>query len=214
MINNSKQAIAVWKVFIGSLPRGIATFVIAIAGLSVGLSLAIFFIGLPILAGMLIVCERLLGVEIRLLKNWENPANESKDEPFRISEIRHDQRLKGWRGWMEVLGNPQYYRSLAYGIGQFPVSILAFVMAIIIPATGFGLMLSPAAEWVSTHMFAFDLFEKDMFMNGLFPDWTSQQRAWFNTGLGVILVAATPFLLRKLGGLYSAWIHWISGQRA
>jgi len=214
MKNKSKQAYAVWKIFIGSLPRGIATFVVAIAGLSVGLSLAVFFIGLPVLAATLIVCERLMGVESRLLKNWENPAKESEDDPFRVSEIRHDRRLKGWRGWMEVLGNVQYYRGLAYGIGQFPVSILAFVLAIVIPVTGFGLMLSPAAEWVSTHMFSFDLFEQDMFMNWVFPDWSSQQRAWFNTGLGVIVLAATPFLLRKLGGLYSTWIHWISGQRA
>jgi len=206
------KTMGAWKLLMGSLPRGIVAFVVAVAGLSVGLPLAVFVIGLPLLAGMLIACERILGLERQLISAWESPDGNSRAERIQLSEIRSDPRLSGWREWLGVLGNVRHYRSLAYGIGQFPVSILAFVLALVIPLTALALLLSPAAELVSTRMFSFDLFEKDMFMNWLFPEWSSFQRSWFNTGLGVILLLATPFLLRKLGGYYAAWIRWISGN--
>jgi len=128
-----------------------------------------------------------------------------------FSAIRADERLKGWRGWLGILGDANRYRGLAYGIGHFPVSILAFVLAIVIPATGIGLLLSPVAELVSTRMFAFDLFEKDWFMNWLFPEWSSFQRSWFNFGIGAILLLGMPSMLRGIAGWYGAWIGWLSG---
>jgi hypothetical protein len=106
--------------------------------------------------------------------------------------------------------NKQHYWSLIYGIFHFPVSILAFVLAVLIPAVGIGLLLTPVAAIVSIELFQFDLFAEDWFMKWLFPDWSSFQRSWFNAGLGAVLLLSAPFLLRKLVGFYAAWIHWIS----
>jgi len=210
------QAIDAWKLLLGSLPRGIVAFVIAVAGLSVGLSLAVFAIGLPILAGMLAACKRILDMDRRLISAWESPQEKSSQAKspalrFGLQEIIADLRKDGWRGWLGVLRDARQYRSLAYGIGHFPVSILAFVLALVIPVTAAALLLSPAAELVSSRLFSFSLFEDDLIMQWIFPEWSSFQRSWFNTGLGVLLLLATPFLLRKLGAYYAAWIRWISG---
>lgn len=74
-IKGLSQTIAAWKMLLGSLPRGIVAFVIAVAGLSIGLPLALFVIGLPILVGMLAACERIMGVDRRLVANWESNGN-------------------------------------------------------------------------------------------------------------------------------------------
>ncbi|WP_372633371.1 sensor domain-containing protein [Cohnella sp.] len=205
------QAIVSWKLLLGSLPRGIVAFVIAVAGLSVGLPLAVFAIGLPILAGMLAACERILDMDRRLIAAWESPQAKSPALRFDLQETIADLRKDGWRGWLGVLRDARQYRNLAYGIGHFPVSILAFVLAIVIPVTAAALLLSPAAELVSSRLFSFSLFEDDLIMQWIFPEWSSFQRSWFNTGLGLLLLLATPFLLRKLGACYAAWIRWISG---
>ncbi|PRX60904.1 putative sensor protein [Cohnella sp. SGD-V74] len=205
------QAIVSWKLLLGSLPRGIVAFVIAVAGLSVGLPLAVFAIGLPILAGMLAACERILDMDRRLIAAWESPQAKSPALRFGLQETIADLRKEGWRGWLGVLRDARQYRSLAYGIGHFPVSILAFVLALVIPVTAAALLLSPAAELVSSRMFSFSLFEDDLIMQWIFPEWSSFQRSWFNTGLGVLLLLATPFLLRKLSACYASWIRWISG---
>jgi hypothetical protein len=205
------QAIASWKLLLGSLPRGIVAFVIAVAGLSVGLPLAVFAVGLPILAGMLAVCERILDMDRRLIAAWESPQAKSPPLRFGLQETIADLRKEGWRGWLGVLRDARQYRNLAYGIGHFPVSILAFVLVLVIPVTAAALLLSPAAELVSSRMFSFSLFEDDLIMQWIFPEWSSFQRSWFNTGLGVLLLLATPFLLRKLSACYAAWIRWISG---
>ncbi|WP_239618213.1 sensor domain-containing protein [Cohnella mopanensis] len=203
-----------WIILLGALPRGIGAFVIAIAGLSVGLPLAVFVIGLPLLAGMLIVCERILGIDRRLLAELDNKqslnSQNLNSDKINVADIANDSRLKNWRGWLSILGNKQQYWNLVYGIFQFPISILTFVLAVLIPALALGLMLSPVAAIVSTEFFQFDLFAGDWFMNWLFPDWTSFQRSWFNAGLGAVLLLSAPYLIRKLVGCYSAWIRWIS----
>jgi hypothetical protein len=207
------QTVTAWKILIGSLPRGIVAFAIAIAGLSAGLPLAVFFVGLPVLAGMLIVNGKLLSLEGRLLAKWESSKNASFAEGITLSDIRSDDRLKGWKGWLSVLSNIQHYRGLGYGIAQFPISILAFVLAVVIPAVGFGLLLSPIAYLVSINLFSFDLFQKDVAVAWLFPGWSSFQRSWFSAGLGAILLLFLPYLLRLLCGLYARWIYWISGTQ-
>ncbi|WP_256759841.1 sensor domain-containing protein [Cohnella sp. WQ 127256] len=212
----TKKILKTWIIMLGALPRGIAAFVITITGLCVGLPLAIFIVGLPILAGTLIACEGILKADRRLIADWESQDSES-NIPYLESmkkdllDIKNDKRLKDWRGWKEVLGDIQSYRSLIYGIIQFPISIYVFVQALIIPIVTGALILSPLAEFISLKVFSFDLFADDWFMNWLFSEWSTMQRAWFNTGLGILLLFAIPFLVRKLGGYYATWIHWASG---
>ncbi|BBI35059.1 sensor domain-containing protein [Cohnella abietis] len=211
-----KKALKAWKILIGSLPRRIIIFVIAIAGLCVGLSLAVFVVGLPLLAGTLIWCHRMLRIENRLISDYENREADSiqhqtLEEGMSLKAVAGDERLKSWRGWLEVLGDIQQYRNLAYGIIQLPIGILSFVFAILIPAVAIGLMLSPLAEVISSKFFSFHLFDKEWLMNVAFPNWSNLQRSWFTAGIGLALFVTVPFLLRKLGGYYASWIYWISG---
>jgi len=204
------ETFVMWKIMLGSLPRGIGAFVIAVAGLSIGLPLAVFVVGLPLLAGMLLSIEKFLDLERSLLARYRGEPSQGKKLEW--TDLRSDERLKGWRGWLGVLGDVRNLRGLVYGIGHFPVSILAFVLAIVIPAVSLAMLLSPLAELVSTRWFGFDLYANEVLLNWAFPEWTGLQRSLFNAGLGAILLASSPFLLRTLGGYYAAWIDWLSGK--
>lgn len=208
--NGSSQALVSWKMLVGSLPRGIVAFVVAVAGLCVGLPLAVFGIGLPVLAGMLLVCGKIMGTDRRLVADWE--SGESAKAAREEGATGNEAWPGSWREWLRVLRDARNYRGLVYGIGQFPVSILAFTLAVLVPAVGIALLLSPLAQWASVQWFSFDLFQKDAVMHWLFPEWTSMQRAWFNAGLGAIIGFGIPFLFRKMGEAYAAWIRLAAGS--
>lgn len=216
-MKKKQRAVAAWTILILSLPRGIAAFVIAVAGVSIGLSLAVFVVGLPVLAATLIGCGELLLIERRLVTAWRNgeaiPSEwQAREGMAGIAALPGAESLRSWRGWKSVLTNADGYRGLIFGFFQLPVSILAFTLAIVIPAVAFGLLLSPVAQFVSTKLFEFDLFAEEWTRNYLFPNWTDFQHSLFVAGIGAILLLLTPWILRRLGRCYAAWIDFISGH--
>lgn len=213
-----QRAWAAWGILLGSLPRGIAAFVVAVAGICIGLPLAVFFVGLPVLAATLIGCKELMTGERRLISAWEsgdvvpNAWQSGKDLPS-MTTVTTGKNSGVWRGWLAPLTIGYNYRGLVYGFLQLPIGIAAFTIAVVIPFTALGLTLSPLADYVSGQFFSFELFAGDWFMNHslFFSDWSSFERAWLVAGIGAILFLLTPPLLRMLGRCYAAWINWIAG---
>jgi hypothetical protein len=205
-----QSAFEAWKMLILSLPKGIAAFVIAVAGLSVSLPLSVFLIGLPLLAAVLILCRRMLDSEKGLVDAWlkgERPAdNEGRTADSTAAS-------SGWKGLLSVFGSGRAYRSLFYSISQLPVGIASFTIAVVLPVTAFGVMLSPLAYWVSDRFFQFDLFQNGWSVNELFPQLTvtSYQLSWIYGGVGALLVLLLPIVLRTLGRFYAVWIQGIAG---
>jgi signal transduction histidine kinase len=109
-----------------ALPLGIGYLVVLIAGISVGLSLVVIWIGLPILLATLlawrfaagierVMARRLLGAEI------QSPAHAGAG-------------LSLWRRLLFLLRDPVTWKSLIFVALKFPAGVIAFA---IIAALGF-----------------------------------------------------------------------------
>jgi hypothetical protein len=207
-----QSAFEAWKMLILSLPKGIAAFVIAVAGISVSLPLSVFILGLPLLAAVLILCRRLLESEKKLVDAWM--SGEKLAEAGGAAAADPASASSGWKGLLSVFGSGRAYRSLFYSISQLPVGIASFTIAVVLPVTAFGVMLSPLAYWVSDRFFQFDLFQNGWSVNELFPQLTvtSYQLSWIYGGVGAFFVLLMPMLLRTLGRFYAVWIQGIAGS--
>ncbi|WP_181376618.1 sensor domain-containing protein [Paenibacillus agaridevorans] len=204
------SALIAWKMLVLSLPKGIAAFVIIVAGLSASLPLSVFLIGLPLLAATLVFCRSIMLGEMRYVTAWlqrkEYPEASASPEPTAVEQ-------QGWRAWLvSVLKDGRSYRSILFGILQLPVGIAAFTFAIVLPITALAVLLSPAAYEVSMRLFDFNLFASDWRFDELFGwDMTSAQRSWVAGGVGLAFVLLLPLLMRGLGRLYAAWILSVAG---
>ncbi|MDQ6420429.1 sensor domain-containing protein [Paenibacillus sp. LHD-117] len=204
------SALQAWKMLVLSLPKGIAAFVVIVAGLSASLPLSVFLIGIPLLAATLVLCRSIMVGEARFAAAWlqgkEQPADSAPPDPTAGEQ-------QGWRSWLlSVLKDGRSYRSILFGILQLPIGIAAFTCAIVLPITAFAVLLSPIAYEVSMRLFDFDLFSNAWGLDQLL-DWnlTSAHRSWIAGGVGLVFVLLLTPLLKGLGRWYAAWILSISG---
>lgn len=208
IIMKKQSALEAWRILILSLPKGIAAFVVAVAGLSVSLPLSVFLIGLPLLAATLVLCRQIMAGEAMQVKAWLQGAKPSSVSPGPAAEDR-----QGWRTWLlSVFREGRSYRGILFGIFQLPVGIAAFTIAVVLPVTAFAVLLSPAAYEVSMRLFDFNLFTHEWGLNRLF-DWslTPQQRSWIAGGAGLLFTLLLSPLLKGFCRWYAAWILSVSG---
>ncbi|MHA6531831.1 sensor domain-containing protein [Paenibacillus sp. BAC0078] len=201
-----QSSMKAWTMLVMSLPKGIAAFVIAVAGICVSVPLIILWIGLPLLAATLAVCRRMMVQEEQVVEGWirgDHGQPERTDDP-------EPQRRDGWRSLFTLLGQGQTYRGIIYSIAQLPIGIAGFTFAIVLPVTAFGVLLSPLAYWVSDRLFSFELFSYDTTWVYFLSDMSPYERSWVAGGIGLGLVLLLPLILRKLGRLYAAWVHMVS----
>ncbi|MCR2805565.1 sensor domain-containing protein [Paenibacillus soyae] len=204
------SAFQAWELLVLSLPKGIAAFVVIVAGLSISLPLSVFLIGIPLLAFTLVLCRSIMVGEGSNVTAWLQGQKRSaaNDQPKAAATEQ-----QSWRSWLaSVMKDGKSYRSILFGIVQLPISIVMFTLAIVLPATAFAVLLSPAAYEVSMRLFEFDLFSTEWGLDQLF-DWnlTSAQRSWIAGGVGLVFSLLIPPLLKGLGRWYSAWILSVAG---
>lgn len=205
------NTIEAWKLLLLSLPKGIASFTFAVAGLTVGITLSALVIGLPLLALVLIMCRRMLENENRLVTGWLHGEKLAKLEADGTSAPASVG--KGWRSLLAVFASPRAYRGIFYCISQLAAGITFFTLSIVLPVTAFGVMLSPAAYLISERWFEFDLFDNGWLMQQIIPSLalTSYQQSWIAGGIGALLTLVMPMILRTLGRFYATWIQGIAG---
>jgi len=121
-----------------SFPLGLFYFIFLIVGLSVGVSLVIVWVGVPILLavlagwwGMLLfereMTNRLLRVDIPPLAHDPNPPDGM------------------WARIKATLSNPVTWKGLVYLFARFPLGILAFVIVVTWLSLTIGLISAPFA---------------------------------------------------------------------
>ncbi|MDQ0063029.1 sensor domain-containing protein [Paenibacillus harenae] len=210
VIMKKPSALQAWKMLVLSLPKGVAAFVIIVAGLSVSIPLSVFLIGVPLLAGTLVLCRTIMVGEANIAAAWlqgqESPAASAPP-----SSASGEQQ--GWRSWLlSVLKDGRSYRGILFGIMQLPICIAAFTFAIVLPVTAFAALLSPVAYEVSMRLFDFNLFSSEWGLDRLL-DWslTPAQRSWIACGVGAVFAMLLPLLLKGLGRWYTAWILGVAG---
>ena len=141
-----------------SFPLGIAYFVFLVTGISLGLGLAIIWVGVPILvlvlAGSWALCqlERLLA--IGLLKE-DIPAMVRRDDRSEQLEdgrpsLGPEERLLigAWRRLKAHLADRLTWTGIFYLLLKFPVGVASFTIVVSLIAVSFALMGTPFYYWV------------------------------------------------------------------
>jgi signal transduction histidine kinase len=170
---------------LGGLPLCIVAFVIAIAGLSVGIGTIVVWLGLPILAGTLRASRGLAGIERRGAE-WAT-GRALPPHHYRATRGRGIGRL------FSMLADPQSWRDLLHAVVAFPVRLAMFVIAVVWTIGGLGSLLYITWQWA---------LPEDDNDGGLFwlifgYDFRLGEIA-INTALGAIMVATAPLVIRGL----------------
>ncbi|MEL4304266.1 sensor domain-containing protein [Methanococcoides sp. LMO-2] len=108
-----------------SFPLGTAYFIFLVTGLSMGLSLSITLIGIPILILMLVAWWELASFE-RQLAIWLLGIDIPPMEPRKISNQKMTEKLKGY------ILNPVTWKGLVFLFIKFPLGIFTLVIAFIL----------------------------------------------------------------------------------
>ncbi|AKB85461.1 sensor domain-containing protein [Methanococcoides methylutens] len=108
-----------------SFPLGTAYFIFLVTGLSMGLSLSITLIGIPILILMLVAWWELASFE-RQLAIWLLGIDIPPMEPRKISNQKMTEKLKGY------ILNPVTWKGLVFLLIKFPLGIFTLVVAFIL----------------------------------------------------------------------------------
>lgn len=203
-----RQSYEAWKMLILTLPKGIVAFVVTIAGISIGLPLAVFVVGLPLLALMCAANRRMMEAERRYVDSWSKEETYIADYTETLS-FQWNQSM--WGTVRAVFTDAKSYRGIVYGFMQFPISVLAFTLAVVLPITAIGATLSPLAHEISMEWFQFDLFANNLSLDFWYFNLSSVERSWVSAGIGLCLLLATPFLLRSMAKAYASWIQGIAG---
>lgn len=119
-----------------SLPLGCAYFVFIVAGMSVGIGTAIIWIGIPIIALVLIACRGLGDFE-----RWLSSVLLGVDIPGPARETEPDDTL--WRKLKRVLASGSTWRRMLFLALKFPFGVLAFTTTVTLIAVSVGLMATP-----------------------------------------------------------------------
>lgn len=161
-----------------AFPLGLAYFIILVTGLSLGLSLAIVWVGLLILAVMVLVWWIMAAVERQLAIWLLDEHIPPMAGPAPVSQT-FGARIKSH------LTNPVTWKSLVYLFVKFPLGILSFVVVVTCLSLSAGLIATP---WLVPYGYI------------EFGVWTidTPSEAWFVAAVGVVVGLLSMHLMNGL----------------
>ncbi|MEU2390720.1 sensor domain-containing protein [Streptomyces sp. NPDC007369] len=124
-----------------SLPLSTAYFSLAITGLALGAGLLVTFLGVPVLAGVLLMCRGFGRIE-RARARGLLGASVAAPDPVRAGR-------GGAVGAMgALLGSGSAWRHTLYAVVHFPWAVFAFCLALVLWSCAWSLLLYPLWFWV------------------------------------------------------------------
>ena len=109
--NMKHSAFNAWKMLVMSLPKGIVSFIMAAAGLSISLPLSVLIIGLPLLSLTLVLCRRMMDTEKEYAESWIRGVQQAS--PI-SGNMKSPENRGGWKSILSVLGQARSYRGILY----------------------------------------------------------------------------------------------------
>lgn len=172
---------------LAGLPMGIVAFVVAVTGLTTGVSTLIVWVGLPILVGTLYASRGLAVVERRAVC-WAT-ARELPPHHYRPARGHRVARKL-----LLALADPQSWRDLLHALVAFPVRVTTFSIAVSWAVGGLGSTLYVLWEWALPRSADDDtgLFELITGSSSRLGDIT------LNTAIGIFLLLTLPWVVRGL----------------
>ena len=173
-----------------AFPLGVAGFVLAVTGLSVGVATLIIWVGIPVLTATLLASTGLAQLErLRLAKLQ---GREFPHTDYRAREPG----LPMWRRLLEPLRDPQSWLDVVWGLFSFVSGTAVFCIACVWWAATFsGLTYWFWEQWLPN--------TNDETLASLlgFGD-STQADIVANTVVGVVALVTLPLVMRAL-----AWVH-------
>ncbi|WP_329456250.1 sensor histidine kinase [Streptomyces sp. NBC_01497] len=173
------------------LPIGIVLFAYSLTMLLFGMGMLITFLGLPLLA-ITLASARGFAVMERARARTLLGLDVGRSQPVRAKK----EGLLPWTGAM--LRSGESWRNLLYALVQFPWACFSFVVSVTFWVTGWGLLAFPLWQWA--YHDAGDGGGIVLFRNasGTTIDLGAPLQTAIVCALGLVLVLATPYLLRGL----------------
>ncbi len=118
-----------------AFPLGIFYFVFLVTGVSLGISLAILWLGIPLLIGVLLLSRTFANFERRLTSKLLNieiasPPSNGVQKTF-------------WQRAKALVVDPGTWAEVFYLFSKFVLGIISFVVVVTLLATSLGLMATP-----------------------------------------------------------------------
>ncbi len=163
------------------LPFGILYFVVLIVGFSIGIPLAIFWLGLPVLYATFVIAGGFARFERWLLEGLLNRA-----VPYQVQAraaktswlSRFGQHLTLFITWKEVI----------YLILKFPFGLVSSIITVVLLCLDLGLLLSPLLLFAKLHLPVFEI-------DGYTFKIDSLESAALSFAIGLVLTfVSLPFL--------------------
>ncbi|MER7132924.1 sensor histidine kinase [Streptosporangium saharense] len=173
------------RYLLAGFPVSIVFFVLAVAGFSAGVGTVVVWIGLPILAGTLMMARGMADVERRMLADvLGRPVPRPRYRPA-------PERAGRFRRLVNPLTSGQSWLDLLYGILSFPLTVLAFVVTVTWWAGTILGLTSPIYGWITARIPGNQgLAELLGFGGGVLAD------VIVNTTIGVLFALTLPLVLR------------------
>lgn len=167
-----------------SMPLGIFYFVFIVVGFSLGFSLLIIWIGLPILV-LVLAGSRVLANGERQLARW------LLDAPIGIAGNPRSGLRHPWDSFKALFSEGETWAGLFFLFLKFPLGIFSFVVTVILLVVSAALMLVPLAfHYVPVNV-------------GNWPI-TSADAALVCLAVGLILAVLSLYLLNGLAAIWRA----------
>jgi hypothetical protein len=122
-----------------SFPLGLAYFILLVVGLSVGISLTIVVVGIPILLGLILLWRQIANLE-RL------QARALLGLDIRSSRLPWDGRQGFWAKIGALLSDRTTWLDLIFLIVKFPLGVISFVLVVTGLAASAGFVVAPILE--------------------------------------------------------------------
>ena len=174
-----------------AFPLGVFYFVYLVTGLSLGISLSIIWIGIPILL--------VVGVGWWVLANFERlMAVYMLKEDIPTLPRPSKEGVGIWTSIKEFFANPITWRSLLYLFMKFPLGLGTFIVLVTIVALTLGFLTMPFTYHVV------EIFEGGISFGPGLPTWQidSMGDALLGSIIGLMM---WPVALHVINGL--AWVH-------
>ena len=173
-----------------NLPIAVAAFVVVVTGFTVGVSLLIIWVGIPVLVLTLGIARGFAQLERSRIRTCEQRA--LPDVYYRSTDGNLGRRL------LAVLGDPQYWRDLAHAVVSFPVRIFTWVVIVTWIATAIGgiayITYGWALERIPDNQTLWELIGIDSSTFGVL----------MNVALGLVFLATLPYVARALAAMEAA----------
>lgn len=175
-----------------SLPLGIVSFVLVVAGVSISVGLTPVFIGLPILLAFLLALRSWMRFERKLARSVLGHAEDAAPAPAADEAA----------GWLRKLGGalrkPSTYSSLLYGVLKLPIGIFLFTVSVVLTCVSIAFLLAPVVYWTLDQALEIDIFAYSGWTRFIGLDLTPLQESLMYSALGFALLLVSLYVIRSM----------------